>query len=288
MELTFTAEHRYRYLAESEVPEECDLCRAQDLVLGRDVALKRVRITGDTPREREDALKRAVRELKTMVQVARQTPQIPAIHEYWVDEKNGVLYIVMQWIEGESLEEKMKKHADAEDRTVTDYLFLGWMCELVKILQAMERENHFHHKDIKPQNILFDRRNGALCLIDFNLSVSAPNREEGTPAYRAPEMGAGSRTVDRSRADQFSVGVMMYEFFTGKRPRDRVHYKSAPGSSTWKAFREPKELAPDILPGVNDIIVKLMSYAPTDRYRDYGRLLSDLGAAKREAKKENR
>lgn len=180
----------------------------------------------------------------------------------------------MQWIGGETLTKKM-------ERSLSPALFIRWMIELCQILDIMARHG-FVHKDIKPDNIMFDG-NGDLYLIDFNISVSTPNQREGTLHYKAPEMEEGSKNVSREKVDMFAIGVMMYQQFAKKLPQRMVDYEIyRSDGERWDEFLEPAAAAPGISRKLNQTITKLMAYDPRDRYRTYGELIGDLKMIERE------
>ncbi len=279
-ELAFEVTHRYRYI-EKEEPGNCELYKAQDLLFNRTVALKKVKIEGKSSGEIKKNYNKALDEVRTMVLLPERSAKIlniPNIYESFWDEKEAVLYIIMQWINGRTLAQKL-------DENISAVKFLGWMCNLCEILNEMAKQN-FYHKDIKPQNIMFDK-NDRLYLIDFNLTGSLPNTKEGTPYYKAPEMGISDRpNSSRYKVDMFSVGVIMYEYFTRVIPMRGIDYdKFNPAGRSWDFFKEPKEVDPNINDKVNDIIKKLMSYEPKDRYDKYSELIKDLRSAEEEIKK---
>lgn len=273
-ELIFCEEHRYRYDEAAHVTPNSELYKAQDLTLNRTVALKKVKISGTGKRELEANYRRALQEVKTMVLISESTVKIPNIFCTWHDKSKEELFIVMQWISGETLAKKM-------ERSLSPALFIRWMHELCRILQVMEK-HHFVHKDIKPENIMFDDQDN-LYLIDFNISVSVPNQTEGTLFYKAPEMEEGSRTASRDKVDMFALGVMLYQQFTRTIPQRMIDYDIYdPEGERWDLFTEPAALAADLSPGLNRMIIKLMSYDPRDRYRSYGELMRELRMIEKE------
>lgn len=276
MDISFSKKHTYRFDEATHVTLNSELYRALDLDFNRTVALKRVKIVGDSPKEKRDNLDRATLEVRTMTQIAELTAKVPNIYEMWFDDKEGYLYIIMQWISGVTLSEKM-------EMTIAPSVFVEWMEYLCLILDAMSIKR-FQHKDIKPDNIMFND-NGDLYLIDFNLSVSAPNQMEGTYMYKAPEMDFGSTTMDRTKVDMFSIGVMLYQFFTGKIPQRMIDYDIYDlEKEKWDMFLEPKDVNGSISSKLNKMIIKLMSYSPKDRYWSYKALRNDLRDIKRELK----
>ena len=221
-----------------------------------------------------------MQEVKTMIQVSELTAKIPNIYCSYYDEKTDRLYIIMQWISGETLADKMR-------RSIPLPLYLKWMQELCQILNCMSKRN-FQHKDIKPENIMFNE-NGDLYLIDFNISVSVPNQMEGTMFYKAPEMDFGSSTVARDRSDMFSIGVMIYQQVTGKIPMRMMDYECFdPSGGKWDMFNEPKAVNPSVDERLNKLIVRLMSYNPDDRFRNYTELSNELRNVERSIRNAGR
>lgn len=280
MDLKFDEMHCFRFDEAMHITPNSELYKAQDIPWGRTVALKKITVEGNNPREKELNYKKALQEVKTMIQISELTAKIPNIYSSYYDEKAGRFYIIMQWINGETLADKMK-------RNIPLTVFLRWMQELCQILEVMSKRN-FQHKDIKPENIMFNE-NDDLYLIDFNISVSVPNQIEGTLMYKAPEMDFGSTTVARDKSDMFSVGVMLYQQATGKVPMRMMDYECFdPSSGKWSIFQEPIAVNPDIDETLNKLIVKLMSYNPDDRFRNYAALLSELRRVERNIKNAGR
>lgn len=268
MELRFDEAHCFRFDEADHITPNSELYRALDLSMGRTVALKKITIAGESQKEKELNYKRAMQEVKTMIQISELTAKIPNIYSSYYDKKTNQFYIVMQWINGETLAEKMK-------RNVPMTVFLRWMQELCQILEAMSKRN-FQHKDIKPENIMFNESDD-LYLIDFNISVSVPNQMEGTMFYKAPEMDFGSTTAARDKSDMFSIGVMLYQRATGKIPMRMMDYECYdPSSGRWDMFQEPISVNPNLEESLNKLIVKLMSYDPEDRFRSYTVLSNEV------------
>lgn len=280
MDLRFEEKHCYRYDEAAHITPNSELYKALDLSLGRTVALKKITVQGNTPREREMNCKKAMQEVKTMIQISELTAKIPNIYSAYYDEKANQFYIVMQWISGETLADKMQ-------RNIPLPVYLGWMQELCRILDSMSKRN-FQHKDIKPENIMFNE-NDDLYLIDFNISVSVPNQMEGTMFYKAPEMDFGSATAARDRADMFSIGVMLYQQATGKLPMRMMDYECFdPSRGKWDLFNEPRAVDPNINGSLNRAIVRLMAYSPKDRFRSYTELSGELRRIEREIRNAGR
>ena len=249
------------------------LYQDQYLDLGRTVAVKCVTIEGQNRTEKQANYQKARTEVQAMIRIGEEAVNIPSIYFTHYDEATSRYYIVMEWIKGETL--TVKKNYIPQQ-------FLGWMIELCRILEKMEQKK-LYHKDIKPDNIMICS-NGKLYLIDFNISISTPNLIEGTLHYKAPEMDTHSQYTGREKVDMFSIGVMLYEFFTGSVPVRGIDYASSAMSTTqvWRRFIEPKDKNPDIPPVINAIVVKCMKLDPRQRYSRIGDLKRELERAVRE------
>lgn len=279
MRLNISSIHEYNL---DDIPETSNVTftKALDITNQRYVGIKIIRIPRDiSNREAEQLRRDAETEIRAMLTVGDMTPAVPCFLDRYYDENSRTLYIIMQWIEGSELTDKMKVH---------ERQFLQWMIDLCSILLLMDRRN-LHHKDIKPSNIMIDEANH-LILIDFNISVITPNLVNGTPNYRAPEMKANF-TNNFSKADMFSIGVMMYEYYTGHVPVEGEDYAmahrrfqriSTTPQNVWTRFDEPIKICSCMTSTVNDIIKKCMCYHPDDRYSGYDELRRTLIQARKE------
>jgi serine/threonine protein kinase/tetratricopeptide (TPR) repeat protein len=195
-----------------------EVYRAQDAKLGRDVALKVLPAEMAHDPER---LARFHREAKALAQLDH--PNIVTIHS--VEECNGVHFLTMQLVEGRSL-----------DRVIpASGLPLEQIVEIARALGdalAVAHDKGIVHRDLKPGNVMVTNE-GHVKVLDFGLAkdVRAANGGDltltsdsqtqmgvvmGTPAYMSPEQAAG-RLLDH-RTDIFSLGVVLHEMATGRRP----------------------------------------------------------------------
>lgn len=280
MELKFISEHTYIPVDASRRQNgSTTVYGALDKEYGREVFIKEIMIEGGDVREKEKNLRQAMLEVKAMMRVEEATCFIPRIYETFFDDKNGRFYIVMQLVKGKSLREYM--------RTASPLMMADWMIALCDILSALE-QYHLQNKDVKPENIIITP-NKLLFLIDFDISISAPKRSIGTKCYRAPEMIKRDdiHEVSRNKVDIFAVGVMLYEFFTGKVPQeDGSDYDISPfgDRKEWDTFISPKEKNPDVPDAMNDIVIKCMKLRPEDRYGNAAALKRAITNAKRDMK----
>jgi eukaryotic-like serine/threonine-protein kinase len=251
-----------------------DVYLARDNLLERNVAIK---VIADSFLADEDARKRVLREAKAAATLDH--PNICSIYE--VGEENGLSFIVMQYIDGQTL-----------DRTIAAApLPLSKALDIARQIAEALREAHsksIAHCDIKPQNIMLTTR-GQVKIMDFGLAQSlmrssfvdgeaetinlssSPNVIAGTVPYMSPEQLKGEALDGRS--DIFSFGVVLYEMIIGKHPFIRPSFAETMSA----VLSEEPYFGADssIPPAIRSILGKCMA---KDRRRRYeaGELMSDL------------
>jgi serine/threonine-protein kinase len=183
-------------------------------------------------------------------------------------------YIIMPFIDGENLQEKLKKHG-AMDSAEGIHV----MVEIAEALYYAHSHNVVH-RDIKPSNIMFDHQN-KIVIADFGISkdmgdtdMTAPNTVLGSPKYMSPEQIRGVG-VD-ARSDLYSLGLVFYEMLTGDHP-----YKGRDTTAVYYAQAHeipprPETLRPEVPRALGGIIMKLLEKNPENRYADGAALLKDL------------
>lgn len=248
MKLQFDSRHSY-----IAADTDQSFFRAEDMNLERTVFIKKTELCGETPKEKKNAYEEAMRQVKVMIRVENEWLPIPKVYDVFHRKEDDTLWIVMQYVPGKTMRES----------EISNYIFIQKMKELCDILIVLGKHG-IYHKDIKPENLILDQ-NMRLWLIDFDISLNTSNPFEGTPLYKAPEMNFGSRYADRSKADIFSIGVMLYEKFTGKIPVSGIDYWEGEGKQ-WGGFTEPKKINPDISNELNSLIINCMKYDCHERY----------------------
>ena len=210
---------RYQILSKIGEGGMGEVYLAEDTTLQRRVALKFINVEGMA---NEQANKRFLREAQTAAMLDH--PNICTVHE--VAEENGRSFIVMQYVEGDTLDFRLKQKPPTLPESLS--IACGVACALA--------EAHDHgviHRDIKPSNIIITARS-QVKVMDFGLArlshsvvvgreeastqplLTTPGMIVGTVPYMSPEQVHG-QTLD-ARTDVFSFGVMLYEMLTGQQP----------------------------------------------------------------------
>lgn len=250
---------------------------AEDTKLRRPVALKRVAChLGNNRSARRHILQEAQRAS------ALNSEHIASVHD--VFEANGEVFIVMEYVEGETLRKRLQQGVLLEQ-------FFSIAMQCAEALTAAH-EHAIVHCDIKPENIMITAEN-RVKILDFGVAKHLPRAEGsstvdastidarsqtgGTPGYMAPEVLLGG--VPNVRSDIFSLGVVLYEMLTGVRP---FAASSLVASSDRVLHEQPKairELRPEIPEDVAAVVMKAVAKAPEQRYASASDLLEDLRSA---------
>src|SRR5271157_2159983 len=182
-----------------------EVYRATDLTLGQAVALK---FLPETTARDERVLARFYNE----VRIARQVAHPNVCRVYDIGQVDGLHYISMEYVDGEDLGSLLRRIG----RLPVDKA-LETARKLCAGLAAAH-EKGVLHRDLKPANIMIDGR-GQVIIMDFGLAGLSGHLQgdirSGTPAYMSPEQLAGTEVTIRS--DIYSLGLLLYEVFTGKR-----------------------------------------------------------------------
>jgi serine/threonine-protein kinase len=249
--------------------------RARDRQLDEDVALKVLR--ADVLRDDPALLDRFKQEIK----LARRITHRNVLRTHDFGEAGGTPYISMEYLEGVTLKDLIRNRGA---------LPLGIGLRVAKqACQGLEAAHHTGvvHRDIKPQNMLILPETGELKIMDFGISrVSEMKGAEaagltgtgmvmGTPDYMPPEQAQG-KTAD-FRADIYSLGVVLFEVFTGRLPFDGAGAMDVVIAHIQKAPPAPRTLNPSVPAELEAVILRCLQKAPDQRYARIEDLLADLG-----------
>ncbi|HEX2112471.1 MAG TPA: protein kinase [Gaiellaceae bacterium] len=228
---------------------------ARDAALDRPVAIKVL----EQSLAADDAFARRFRrEAQVAAQLAH--PNIVQIFDTGEDERR--LFIVMEYVDGEGLERVLEREGRLEPAHVAD---VG-----VQACAALEAAHSrgVVHRDVKPANLL-RRHDGVLKVVDFGIARPAQATQLtqvgtilGTLNYLAPEQARGEEVT--TAADVYSLGVVLYELYTGRPPRrfeTLVHLAGAHDEPVTPV----RELAPDVPPNAEDAVMRCLARDPRHR-----------------------
>ena len=243
---------------------------AHDKILDRDVAIKVLR--GDLENN-EKFIRRFQREAKSVSDLSH--PNI--VEMYDVGEDNGNFYIVMEYIDGQTLKQLIKKRGHL---TVPEAIDI--MLQLTDGL-AHAHDSYIIHRDIKPQNIMI-LEDGMVKITDFGIAMAInasdltqTNSVMGSVHYLPPEQAAGKGSTIKS--DIYSLGILFYEMLAGTMPfRGETAVEIA-----LKHIKDPmpsiRKINPKVPQSVENIIFKATAKNPKNRYNNVRELHDDLKTA---------
>lgn len=231
-----------------------EVYRAEDMLLGQAVALK---FLPAALAENEDALRRFRNEVRLARQVSH--PNVCRVHD--VGEADGQIFLTMEYVDGEDLASLLRRIGHLPQEKAIE--IARKLCAGL----AAAHDKGVLHRDLKPANIMLDGRGEAL-LTDFGLAglpedIGGAEVCSGTPVYMAPEQLAGREVTQRS--DIYSLGLVLYELFTGKRPFE--------GSTLAELLRARAETTPaslsshvrDLEPAIERVILRCLDPEPSRR-----------------------
>src|SRR6185312_4675756 len=206
------------------------------------------------------------------VAAALDHPNIVQLFDF--GEENGVLYLVMPYVSGGSLQDQLSRTPLSMSEVVT------YGSQLTDAL-AYAHKRHLVHRDVKPANILI-HSDGRLMLSDFGLAkildsgaqpAAARNHPDaGTPEYMAPEQIEG-RT--EARSDLYGLGVVLYLFMTGRLPFTGSSSNAVMEAHLYRLPETPRRLNPEVTPALDMVVMQALAKRPEDRFTT----ASEMGAA---------
>jgi len=244
-----------RYLVIAQIGEGAmgEVYRAEDKRLGGDVALKFLSLDAATD---ADNLKR----LHAEASLARTVTHPNVCRVFDIGDVDGQPFISMEFVDGETISSLLRRigRLPADKALSVAHQICAGL--------AWAHERKVLHRDLKPANIMLDG-NGEVRIADFGLSthledLGGDRRRAGTPAYMAPEVLRGKGATARS--DLFSLGLILYEIFTGK-PVYRPTTISQLEAMHDLPIPSPATIVPDINPGVERAIMLCLEREPSLR-----------------------
>lgn len=258
---------RYELLELIGVGGMADIYKARDITEDRVVAVKILKTEFAAS---EDFMRRFRNESKAIALLSH--PNIVKIYDVGFTEK--LQFIVMEYIDGINLSEYISKQGVLKWKDVVHFT--------MQILKALQ---HAHdrgivHRDIKPQNVML-LADGTIKVMDFG--IARFNRETdktmsekaiGSVHYISPEQARGDVTDERS--DIYSIGIMMYEMLTGKKPFDGDSPVAIALMHMQSNAKKMSDINNSIPEGLEEITEKAMQKEPSKRYQTAGEMMKDI------------
>jgi len=241
--------------------------KGKDKLLNRYIAVKILR-----PEFTKDAT--FVENFKRESQAAAGLSHPNIVGVYDVGREGNINYIVMELIEGDTLNKIIEREAPMDYRKVID------ISKQVAAALRIAHKNKIIHRDVKPHNIMVTN-DGVVKLADFGIAravndatLSTGSKIVGSVHYFSPEQARGNYVDERS--DIYSLGIVMYEMLTGKVPFDGDNPVTVALKHINEEIVPPRELEPSIPPALERIVMKATSKFQTNRYANADELIQDL------------
>ncbi|MEA2140043.1 MAG: eukaryotic-like serine/threonine-protein kinase [Solirubrobacteraceae bacterium] len=264
---------RYRLDAQIGRGGMSTVYRAFDTVLERAVAIKLMHreIAADS-----DQLERFRREARSVARLNHPhiVTVIDAGEEPSEDGDGGTPYIVLEYVEGETLKQLIRREGSLE---VTEAI--AYAIEIARALGAAH-ESLIVHRDVKPQNVLISEEGGAK-ITDFGIArtlteegLTVAGRVLGTTDYVSPEQALGQPVTGQS--DLYSLGIVLYEMLTGQIP----FHGDSPVAVAMRHVREQvpdvQQLRPDVSAATASVVDRAVAKDLDYRYADADSMAADL------------
>lgn len=245
--------------------------RATDTHLGRQVALKVPTFAHADPKR----IRRFVKEAKIAAKLKH--PSIVGVFDSGITDK-GEYYIATEFIEGATLEVFVRRHP------INLKTRVQWIRDLADALVYAHKEGVIH-RDIKPSNILIDSHAQSPKLADFGLAKQLDEETSiqtqdgallGTPAYMSPEQARGVAAEVGPLSDQYSLGCVLYELLTGRRPYTGTTVSVIQSITSDGSPVDPRTIVSEVPQDLAAICMKAMEKLPTRRYEGMQEFRNDL------------
>ncbi len=255
---------------------------AEDTQIERQVALKTPHFTEDPTGEQ---LERFFREARAAGNLRHQ--HICPIHDF--GQIDGRHFITMAYIEGRPLSAFIQPDSQQAERQI-----LLLVRKLALALQEAH-DNGVVHRDLKPANIMVDKK-GEPIIMDFGLAQQTRRNEDvrltqtgnilGTPAFMSPEQVEGEPEKIGPPADQYGLGVILYELLTGELPF-RGSIAAVMGQILTKEPPPPRQRRPDLDARIEAVCLKMMAKNPAERFRSLKAVADEISSNSEEPGRED-
>ncbi len=261
-----SSDNRYRIVGELGRGGMGIVYKAVDTVLDREVAYK---VLPEALKENAKALENFLREAKSAAQLNH--PNIVTVYD--AGEQGGQYYIAMEFVDGTTLKEIVRRKGVIKPRGVLHVL--AQMCEALEFAHS----KGIVHRDIKTANTMWTRDKKAK-IMDFGLAKAIEEVRNhttmvsGTPFYMSPEQTLG-KNIDH-RTDLYSLGVSIFEMATGRVP---FREGNVPYHHVHTPPPDPCEVNPKLPKLLGRVISRCLEKDPADRYQTAGEIVAEVKAA---------
>ncbi len=240
---------------------------ALDETLQRRVAIKLMNreVTSDS-----DQLERFRREARAVAQLNH--PHVVGVID--AGEDLGRPYIVFEYVEGETLKERIRRSGQLEIPEAVAYAI-----EIARALGAAHAR-HIVHRDVKPQNVLIDDE-GSAKVTDFGIArtldeegLTADGRVLGTTDYVSPEQALGHSVTGQS--DLYSLGIVLFEMLTGGVPFKGENQVAVAMKHVREQLPDVQALRPEVSAGLAAVVDRATAKRQNERYADDAEMIADL------------
>ncbi len=248
------------------------VCVAIDDLLKRRVVLKIQKY------QSQEEKRRILEEINNQIALEQYTEYIPSIYSYHIENKISSIVIEMQNIEGKTLRDRLNdSHGvnENEEKWYKDQYEL--LMNIVKAVSYIHSLKGFVHKDLKPENIVINRRN-EVYVLDYGISgPGMTNKGVGTEKYMAPEQirGANTNFVIQS-SDVFALAQIGLELFNITPLRYGVDLIPDQTGGKWEEKKDISRVGLDYYPELGKLLEKALSLKPADRYMNAKELYEAL------------
>jgi serine/threonine protein kinase len=256
---------RYQVLDVIGAGAKSKVARGFDPLIGRTVAIKLL----SSDLARGDAAQRFIQEARAVGQLSH--PSIITLHDMGIEESSQTPYLVMEYLEGPALDQILAKGRLPYPKVC------AWVADVATALGVAHRKGIIHG-DVKPANVLTTAE-GRVKLTDFGMARLA-SRDAigspllGTPAYWCPEQIIGK--PQDARSDLFSLGVVLYEMVTGRRPFDAQTLPAICERVLSATPLTPSHADPSLPTALDEILAKCLAKDPGARIASADELANSL------------
>ncbi|GAK04662.1 LOW QUALITY PROTEIN: serine/threonine protein kinase PrkC, regulator of stationary phase [Geomicrobium sp. JCM 19037] len=244
--------------------------RAQDVILEREVAVKVLQ-----PQYIHD--EEFIRRFRREAQAATSLIHPNVVDIYDVGEEDQTFYIVMNYIGGSTLKDKIIGEGSLPFTEVLEIF------DQLTAAISYAHEQGIVHRDLKPQNILIDH-DGTVKVTDFGIAravsaatITHTNSVLGSVHYLSPEQARGGHVT--AQADVYALGIILYEMITGVLPFDADSAVSIALKHLQETIPNAKDFRPDVPESINNIIRKATAKDPLKRYASVQEMRADAETA---------